>query len=343
MQQHIISTKESRQWQGIPAIERARNGRLWCAFYSGGPKEPDPDNYILLTTSTDDGVTWSPPAPIIAPPGTTRAYDPALWHDLHGRLWLIYNLVDLTTRDFSVWAITADNATGPTPRWSAPRRIELGVPFAVRLNKPIVLSSGDWLLPVTWARIAPEGTWFPRDQQLQGVAISTDDGAHWKLYGAVEAPPWALENMLVERRDGTVWMLIRTGSGVIWQSLSADGGRSWAAGAPTSIVNPGTRFFIGRLASGRLLLINTPDPRQRKGLRAYVSELQDDAAFGAGLELDARDRVSYPDAVQASDGRIYAVHDCDRKGRGEIVLSVFTEEEVLAGRGFMQIRSAKSL
>jgi len=81
------------------------------------------------------------------------------------------------------------------------------------------------------------------------------------------------------------------------------------------------------LAAGRRLLINTPDPRQRKGLRAYGSDPENDAAFGAWLELDARDRVSYPDAVQAPDGRIYAVHDCDRKGRGEILLSVFTEEE----------------
>ena len=76
------------------------------------------------------------------------------------------------------------------------------------------------------------------------------------------------------------------------------------------------------------MLINTPDPKQRKGLYAYTSDPRDDAAFGAGLELDARDRVSYPDAIQAPDGLIYAVHDCDRGGAGEIVLDVFSEEEI---------------
>ena len=61
MRRHVISTKQTRQWQGIPAIERAANGRLWCAFFSGGPKEPDPDNQILLSTSEDDGISWTVP------------------------------------------------------------------------------------------------------------------------------------------------------------------------------------------------------------------------------------------------------------------------------------------
>jgi hypothetical protein len=73
------------------------------------------------------------------------------------------------------------------------------------------------------------------------------------------------------------------------------------------------------------------DPKQRRGLRAYLSDLQDETLFNAGFELDPRDKVSYPDAVQTPDGLIYAVHDCDRQGVGEILLDVFSEEEILAG------------
>ncbi|MHB1356916.1 MAG: sialidase family protein [Anaerolineae bacterium] len=329
MQHHLISTKGSRLWQGIPAIERAANGRLWCAFFSGGPREPDPANHLLLTTSVDDGATWSDPAAVVDPSGSTRAYDPALWHDPSGRLWLFYNLANLETREFGVWALTTEDSSGANPAWSKPHQINLGVPFAFRLNKPTVIANGEWLLPVTWSRSAPEG-WFPGDDQLQGVAISADRGASWSFHGAVKAPPWALENMIVDRRDGRLWMLIRTGSGVLWQSYSADGGRTWEDPTLTAIVNPGVRFFIRRLASGRLLLINTPDPHKRQSLRAYLSSDEDDAPVGTGLELDSRDRVSYPDAVQSADGMIYAVHDCDRQGAGEILLDVFTEEEVLS-------------
>ena len=136
--------------------------------------------------------------------------------------------------------------------------------------------------------------------------------------------------MIIERRDGRLWMLIRTGAGVLWESFSTDYGQTWSLGSPTAIINPGVRFFIRRLASERLLLINTPDPKLRKGLRAYVSDLQNETVFSEGLELDPRDRVSYPDAVQAPDGYIYAVHDHDRSGVGEILLDVFSEEEILA-------------
>ncbi|MBN1401713.1 MAG: exo-alpha-sialidase, partial [Anaerolineae bacterium] len=101
-------------------------------------------------------------------------------------------------------------------------------------------------------------------------------------------------------------------------------------GAPTGIVNPGSRFFIRRLASGALLLINTFDPRERRGLHACLNDGADGVSFARRLQLDDRARVSYPDAVQAPDGWIYCVHDCDRQGLGEIVLSVFREEDLVA-------------
>ena len=333
MRQVVIADKGAREWQGIPTIERAANGRLWSAFFTGGPREPDPDNKILLTTSADDGATWTPPDVVVDPPGPTRAYDPCLWHDPSGRLWLFYNLADLGDREFAVWAMVAEESGTATPRWSEPRRIDLGVPFAFRLNKPTVPVDGSWLLPVTWAREAPTA-WFAGEGQLQGVAISRDRGASWTFHGAVEAPAWALENMVVERAGGLLWMLIRTGSGVLWQSFSEDGGVTWSKATPTDIVNPGVRFFVRRLASERLLLINTPNPTARQGMVAYLSDPQDETRFVGGLELDSRDMVSYPDAVQAPDGRIYSVHDHDRQGVGEIRLSVFSEEEIPRAPGW---------
>ena len=350
MRQVTIATKGTWAWMGIPGIERAEaNGRLWATLYTGGPKEPDPDNVVLLTTSADDGATWSAPQVVAAPPGPTRAYDPCLWHDPAGRLWLFYNHARRATdgegrADFSVWAMVADDASSDdasstTPAWSPPRRLALGapgeVPFAFRMNKPTVLTDGTWALPVTWAREVPAssmGGWFPGPGQLQGVALSHDQGVTWALHGAIEAPHWALESMVVERRDGRLWMLIRTGAGVLWQSFSEDGGRTWSGGSPTAIVNPGTRFFIRRLASGRLLLINTPHPKERTGMVAFLSEPDDDDAFSQQLVLDPRERVSYPDAVESPAGRIYAIHDRDRAGVGEVILTVFDEAEVVSRR-----------
>ncbi len=328
MRRTVVSTKQDRQWQGIPAIERAANGRLWAAFFSGGPKEPDPANYVLLSTSDDDGHTWSEPVNTVDVPGPTRVYDPALWHDPAGRLWLFYNLACPETKDFSVWYMTCEDSGSATPTWSAPHKIDLPAPFAFRLNKPTVVADGDWLLPVTWAKAAPGG-WFPGPGQLQGVAISSDQGKTWSFHGAVDAPTWALENMIVERADGRLWMLIRTGAGVVYESFSTDGGRTWTEAQPTPIVNPGVRFYLRRLASGNLLLINTPDPKRRCTMYAYLAADEDGICHAQeGLLLDPRDGVSYPDAVQAPDGTIYAIHDCDRGGEGEIILDVFAESEL---------------
>ncbi|MBM3499324.1 MAG: exo-alpha-sialidase [Armatimonadetes bacterium] len=328
LRKHTVSVKGPRLWQGIPSIERAAHGRLWCAFFSGGTHEPHPDNCLLLTTSEDDGETWEAPRTLIDPPGATRVFDPCLWHDPTGKLWLIYNQANLDRSEHSLWALTTIGSGSRSPAWSEPRPIDLAVPFAFRLNKPTVLSSGAWLLPVTWAREAP-GDWFAGDRQLQGVAVSGDAGVSWALHGAVEAPAWALENMILERGDGSLLMLIRTGAGLLYQSRSTDGGVSWTASRPTEIVNPGVRFCLRRLASGRVLLINTPDPKERRTMYAYLSEADDGTEWGPGLLLDDRTAVSYPDAVEGPDGVIHMVHDCDRQGAGEILYRSFTEEDLL--------------
>jgi len=329
MKTQIVATKGARQWQGIPGIERGESGRLWCTFFSGGPKEPDPANLILLCSSADDGATWSEPVPIVDPPGATRAYDPALWRDPSGRMWLFYNLANLDRRQWGLWATHTDDPDSPRPSWSDPQPIPVDVPFCFRLNKPTVLASGAWLLPVTYALQAPDD-WFAFDRQLQGVAISRDQGATWALHGAVEAPRWALENMIVQHLDGSLTMLIRTNDGVLWRATSSDDGYSWSQGQPTGTVNPGSRFFIRRLACGRLLLVNTPRPDQRRSLYAYLSDPDDDGRFAHRLLLDDRDRVSYPDAIEGPSGVVHSVHDRDRQGAGEIILHTFTVDEILA-------------
>jgi hypothetical protein len=48
--------------------------------------------------------------------------------------------------------------------------------------------------------------------------------------------------------------------------------------------------------------------------------------------IDERSAVSYPDADQADDGRIFLIYDRDRKGAREILVAKFTEADVAAGK-----------
>lgn len=162
------------------------------------------------------------------------------------------------------------------------------------------------------------------------MGISTDEGRTWTLHGAVKSRPWALENMITELKDGRLWMLIRTSTGVLWQSHSTDRGRTWSEGTASTIKSPGSRFFIRRLASGNLLLVNHHKFTGRSHLTAQLST-DDGATWNDGLLLDERGGISYPDGVQDKNGLIWITYDCDRNGAGEILLAKFREEDVAAG------------
>jgi predicted neuraminidase len=198
------------------------------------------------------------------------------------------------------------------------------------MNKPTVLSTGEWIMPVTLAQ-EPIHDWFAGPKQLQGVGISTDEGKNWKLFGALKAPEWALECMITELRDGRLWLLTRTGGGFLWESFSNDKGRTWSEIRASKIANPGSRFFIRRLASGNLLLVNHYKYKGRNNLTAHLST-DDGATWNEGLLLDERNGVSYPDGVQDKDGLIWITYDRDRQGEGNILLAKFREADVIAGK-----------
>ncbi len=322
--------ERSRQWQGIPGLERTPRGRLYVCWFSGGTREPHPENTIYLSTSDDQGRSFHPPVAMACPLDGARAFDPTLWRAPDGVLWLIYNRGNKDSAEHGVYARTCALPDEPTPVWSDEFRVGYQAPFSFRVNKPTVLSSGEWLMPVTHAT-EPTYDWFAGDKQLQGVGISRDEGKSWKLHGAVQAPPWALENMIVELRDGRLWMLIRTSSGFLWESYSSDRGQSWSEAAATTIASPGARFFIRRLRSGNLLLVNHYHFTGRSHMTARLST-DDGRTWNEGLLLDERSGVSYPDGVQADDGVIWIVYDRDRQGDGNILMATFREDDVAAGR-----------
>ena len=321
--------QSQRTWQGIPGLERTAGGRVFVSWFSGGPKEPAPENTVYLCYSDDEGRSFTELQAMATTRDGARAFDPALWIDPLGRLWYIFNRGNKETAVHDVHARRCDDPDATPPVWSDEFRVGYQA-YAFRMNKPTVLSSGEWIMPVTHA-VEPVQDWFAGKKQLQGVGISTDQGKSWTLHGAIEAPHWALENMVVELRDGRLWTLIRTSAGYLWQSHSDDKGRTWTEAGATTIASPGSRFFIRRLASGNLLLVNHYKFKGRSHLTAQISK-DDGATWTEILLLDERSGVSYPDGVQDRDGLIWIVYDRDRYGAAEILLSKFREEDATAGK-----------
>jgi hypothetical protein len=329
---------DTRVFQGIPGIERAENGRLWALWYAGGPDEPGegPGNYVVLVTSGDDGHTWSAPKLVIDPPGPVRAYDPCLWHDPLGRLWLFWaQSYQWWDGRSGVWTIVTENSGDESASWSPPRRLCNGIV----MNKPTVLSSGEWLLPAAvWERkananIPPALRHDLGDRRGANVMVSPDHGATWAYRGqAIVLDRVFDEHMIVERGNGSLWMLVRAAYG-IGESFSHDRGKTWTPGRRSEIPHVNARFFIRRLGSGKLLLVrhNPPDQKSRSHLVARLSD-DDGKTWQGGLMIDARPGVSYPDGVQSPAGTIYLIYDYQRTRDKQILMATFTEEDVLAGK-----------
>jgi len=179
------------------------------------------------------------------------------------------------------------------------------------------------------------------DERGSNVYRSTDQGRTFARIGQVRIPGTRVdEHMILERRDGSLWMLMRNTRGIA-QSVSTDGGRTWSEGSIylAGRTHANKRFFIRRLESGALLLVrnNSPDG-QRAHMTAFVSDDEGETWQG-GLVLDERES-SYPDGVQAADGTIYVIYDHQRytlnragkAGVGSVQMAVFDEDDVRAGK-----------
>ncbi len=309
-------------FQGIPGLERAANGRLWATWYGGGTGE-DLHNYIMLVTSDDDGQKWSSLKLVLDPDGDgpVRAFDPCLWHDPSGRLWLFWAQRAANEMP-QLFSMHTDDSGVADPKWSNPIRIADGI----MMNKPIVTMDGNWLLPTAlWKR---EGS--------SRVVRSSDKGVTWEFIGSATIPRPedrnCDENMIVQRKDGGLWMLVRTSYG-IGECGSTDGGKTWSEVTPSNIPHAASRFFIRRLNSGKLLLVrhNAPDRKARSHLTAYLSD-DEGKTWSGGLLLDERKGVSYPDGVQDKGGVIRIIYDFNRSRDKQILMAEFTEAEVLCGK-----------
>lgn len=316
----------NRAFQGIPSMAVAPGGRLWANWYAGVTPAEDQNNYVVLSSSGDNGATWEETL-VIDPdgPDTARAFDPELWISPDGRLFVFWAQMDRTIRDtrLGVWCMETSQPDSPRPAWSRPRRLGDGV----MMCKPLTLSTGEWGLPIS--------LWREHDHSAQ-LVVSTDKGKTWNLRGACDVPIKARqfdEHMFIERRDKSLWLLVRTTYG-IGESLSTDRGRTWPELKPSNILHTPARFFVRRLASGNLLLVKHGPIKTRTGrshLTAYISE-DDGQTWGGGLLLDERRGVSYPDGQQTPDGLIRIIYDYSRTGDRNILMATFREADVAAGK-----------
>lgn len=313
---------QNRKFTGIPSLALSEDGkRMWSVWYAGTSPGEDENNYVVLAHSLDAGETWQ--ELLVVDPdgkGPVRAFDPEVWRDPTGKLWVFWaQTIGMNGTEAGVWAMTAEIDASEALSWTDPKRLTDGI----MMCKPTVLSNGEWALPAS--------TWRLTDHSARMV-VSNDKGNTWQVKGAIHVPRENRaydEHMFVEKKDGTIWALLRTNYG-IGESFSTDQGETWSPLQPSLFAHPSARFFIRRLHSGNLLLVKHGPLSVRTGrshLMAFVSR-DDGRTWSRGLLIDQREGVSYPDGQETADGTIRIVYDRDRTGAREILVASFTEKAV---------------
>ncbi|MBQ3762119.1 MAG: exo-alpha-sialidase [Clostridia bacterium] len=346
---------DKRLWIGCPSVQ-VTGRRVWASAFGGGKYEPSRNNYNILMYSDDGGNSWVDPYMVVTCDESRdyRGMDANLWLDPKGRLWFTMeqahfehgvpepkfsdmyseNLMKFFDPDNTCWAMICENPEADEPVWSEPRYLFHGV----LRNKPVVLSDGSWMF--CSYKAAARNAFYE-------YHISRDEGKSFELKRGPNRMdgdncPYE-EPMCVELESGHLLFLVRTSTGYIAMSESFDFGKSWSKTVDTDMKNPSSRFYISKLASGRVLLVNTPRNDGRTGMRAFLSE--DGKHWTHALTLDTRHSTSYPDGCQDAQGNIWVVYDCQRDNRQEplpwdggrssaakeLVLTRFCEEDVIAG------------
>ncbi len=328
---------DRRVWQGIPGIARTKGGRTFISIYSGDVKETY-GNYVFVIMSDND-LDFSDPIVAAKKEGRFRCFDSVLWIDPLGRLWFIWNVMP----GEEVYASICEDPDADELVWGE----EFYIGRGIMMNKPIVLSSGEWLFPIAIWKLDIYNNYrksalTPEDVAGAYVYKTSDNGKTFVRLGYADHKLRSFdEHMVMEKDNGVLWMLIRLHTG-IGESFSYDRGKTWSQGHTTSLGGPSSRFHLYKLRSGRVLLINHYKFTKRNNLTALLSE-DDGKTFPYTLLLDERDQVSYPDAIECDDGYIYITYDRERgcfkhsleeayADAREILTAKITEEDIINGK-----------
>ena len=273
-----LSPRSVAAFDERPKVVQLRDGTFVAFFVhdSKGIQE------VVTRRSNDNAKTWSPLESLLQLPK-----DPGNWAgpealvDNNGEIHLFFlndahtgvirtgedqrpKVGQMGQKRLDIWHTKSINGR---KGWQSPKRIWQG--YTGALNSVIQLKGGRILLPFSFLT---QRKWSSRGEGLDSftfmgqydctVAYSDDDGASWQLSTPdlkVQVPDivsayGAVEPVILEMRDGRVWMLIRTQMGRFYESFSPDGS-NWSQPEPSTLISSDSPAGLARLTDGRVVLL----------------------------------------------------------------------------------------
>jgi predicted neuraminidase len=225
-----------------------KNGGVAAAWF-GGSYESHEDVAIWLSLRAD---SWGAPIKV-ADEEHLPHWNPVLAYAPDGILHLFYK-VGPNAGD---WRSRTKTSPDDGQTWGDARDLPLLDGFTVGpvKDKPIITKSGIWLAPTS-----KETT----ELWDAAVAISSDNGGTWRLSRSVPLDhsktdgKGIIQPTLWESEPRKIHMLLRSTTGSIYRSDSADNGETWCEAYPISLPNNNSGIDLDRVPDGRLALCYNP-------------------------------------------------------------------------------------
>lgn len=138
----------------------------------------------------------------------------------------------------------------------------------------------------------------------------------------------AIQPSVLFHREGKLQALSRSCEGVVVQTWSRDGGKSWSAQTATELPNPSSGTDAVTLADGRQLIVYNPTAHRaeepngdRYPLAVAVSD--DGLAWRRVVTLETepcKAGYAYPAVIQSADGLVHITYTHDRQLIKHVVL-----------------------
>jgi sialidase-1 len=312
-----------------PCAVRLGNGDLLVAF-SRVSTRPPLTACIAVVRSRDHGRTWSEPT-VVIDTAERLDYDPNIvaWDS---KVLVIATTVPLTHGErvtTSVFNAVRSEDNGQT--WSAPTEIP-HPPYVYcsgKINAGICFPDGTLAFAYTPDMRIQQGGAVHLDGDMWGesaLLLSRDDGRTWQSSATVRldtARPEDLryaangldEPALALCRDGSLYMLMRTGLERLYETRTADQGRTWSPPRPSALTAHNCPAELCTFTHPRLghawLVIYDHSPTNRFPLAVAVSLDEGRTWSPPRLVADLGVASSYPACAATAAGPILLVWQQD--------------------------------
>lgn len=306
------------------SITELASGDLFVVYY-GGASEYAIDTGVYGARWSKQAGRWAAPK-LIAHDPYRSVGNGVPWQAPDGVLWLFY--VVRWGETWSTSRIQAKVSRDQGETWSDSFVVSEREGMMVR-GRPIVLASGEYLLPVYHETgndpeiVGPDST---------SRFLAWDAKARlWRERGAIASAKGNIQPAVVEMAPGHLIAYCRRGGGYgpvrdgyMVRAESRDAGRTWTRGVDAAFPNPNAAIDFIKLASGALLLIFNDSMSERTPLMAALSTDGDKTWPHRRPVATGKDSFAYPVAIQTRDGMIHVIYTSN--GRKVIEHAIFDED-----------------